>query len=144
MHSFNWKSTEELSLMTLKSDAKFKKNWLVISNMTSEIWWVFTQILKSLKILLRWVLFVQSIKVWDKKIQRSYLLWHWTVIRNLNKPWPCGFKTGMKICNLMGSFCPKRNASGRKFQRNYMSWLKVDAKLKWKVTRGLKNDKEFG
>ena len=29
------------------------------------------------------------------KIQRSYLSWHWTVMQNLNNPWPCGFKNGM-------------------------------------------------
>ena len=31
-----------------------------------------------------------------KKIRRSYLSWHWTVMQNLNKPWPCGFKNGMR------------------------------------------------
>ena len=31
-----------------------------------------------------------------KKIQRSYLSWHWTVMQNLNKPWPYGFKNGMR------------------------------------------------
>ena len=59
--SFNKKSTEELSLMILKCAAKFKENWLVVSNMTQEIWWIFTQTLKNLKIPLRWVLFVPSI-----------------------------------------------------------------------------------
>ena len=38
-----------------------KKNWLVVSNMTSGIWWIFTQPIKSLKILLWWALFIQSI-----------------------------------------------------------------------------------
>ena len=60
-------------------------------------------------------------EVWaKKKIQRSYLSWHWTVMQNLNKPWPCGFKIGMRNwlnfhsstqcltnCTLMGSFCQK-------------------------------------
>ena len=27
-------------------------------------------------------------KVWAAKIQRSYLSWYWTVMQNLNKPWP--------------------------------------------------------
>ena len=52
-----------------------------------------------------------------QKIQRNYLSWQWTVMGNLNKPWLCGFKTGirnwwtfikalknLKICTLMGSF----------------------------------------
>ena len=38
-----------------------KKNWLVVSNMTWGIWWIFIQPLKCLKISLRWGLFVQSI-----------------------------------------------------------------------------------
>ena len=35
-------------------------------------------------------------KVQAIKIQRSYLSWHWTVMQNLNKPWPCCFKNGMR------------------------------------------------
>ena len=35
-------------------------------------------------------------KVWAKKLQRSYLSWQWTWMQNVNKPWPCGFKNGMK------------------------------------------------
>ena len=47
---------------------------------------------------------------------------------NLNKAWPYDFKTAwgidwtlikahksLKICTVMGSFCPKRNNSARKF-----------------------------
>ena len=34
-------------------------------------------------------------EVWDKKIQRSYKSWHWTVMQNLNKPWSCSFKIGI-------------------------------------------------
>ena len=133
-----------------------KKNWLVVSNMTWGIWWIFTQPLKCLKISLWWVLFVQSMKVWAKKIQSSYLSWHWTVKQNLNKPWPCGFKNGMmnwvnfhwstqKSENLYfdGFFMPKaHNVFARKFQRNYVSWnwrvmqnLKENWLLAWKMTR---------
>ena len=44
------KSTEELSFMILRSDAKFNKNWPVVSNMTPGIWWIFTQPIQNLKI----------------------------------------------------------------------------------------------
>ena len=108
--------------MTPKSDEKFKeklkslkKNWLVVSNMTEGIWWIFTKSLKSLKLSLRWALFVQSIKVWGKTIQSrdgteqwckiwinlglvvSKLAWGigWTFIKALKN---------LKICTLMGSF----------------------------------------
>ena len=59
-------------------------------------------------------------KVWAKKMKRSYLSWHWTVMQNLNKSWPCGFKNcwgirwtfiralgSLKNRTLIGSFCSK-------------------------------------
>ena len=52
-----------------------KKNWCVVSNMTWGIVWIFTQPPKSLKISLRRALFVESIKVWEKKNARV-LSWH--------------------------------------------------------------------
>ena len=90
-----------------------------------------------------------------KKIRKSYLSWHWTMISNLNKPWPCGFKNGLrnwvnfhystqkseKLCIdglLLSKGC---NASARKLQRDYVSWhWKVyNAKVKGKLTCGFKN-----
>ena len=136
-----------------------KKNWLVVSNMTYEIWEIFTPTLKSLKISLRWALFVQSIKVWDKKYrgvifrdtEQWYKIWinldlvvsklasgiPWTFIKTLKN---------LKILNLMGSFCPKHDASASKFQRNYVSWhwkLMQNLSENWlvagKMTRNLVN-----
>ena len=87
------------------------------------------------------------------KIQRSYLSWHWTVMQNLNKPWPCGFKNGMRNwvnfhystqksekLYIDGLFLSKAyNVSARKFQRNYVSWhWRVMQNLK--LTCGLKNN----
>ena len=52
----------------------------------------------------------------------------------------------LKICTLMGPFCPKRNVSARKFQRNYVSWhgkvmqnLRENWLMAWKITRNLVN-----
>ena len=73
-----------------------KKDWLAVSNMTWRIWWVFTQPLKSLKISFWWLFLSKVYKVRAIKIQRSYLSWHWIVMQNLNKPWPCCFKNGMR------------------------------------------------
>ena len=93
------------------------KNWLLVSNMTWRVWWIFPQPLKSLKICFRWVLFVQSKKVWATKIQKSYLSLHWTVMKNLNElvvskmAWGIGWMfitvlKSLKNCVLMmGSFC---------------------------------------
>ena len=75
--------------------------------------------------------FVQSIKVWHKKLERNYISWHWTVIQNWinldlvvsTLTWGIGWTfikalKNLEICTLMGSFCPKHNVSARKFQRN--------------------------
>ena len=32
----------------------------------------------------------------DKLFYRIHLSWHWIVMHNLNKPWPCGFKNGIR------------------------------------------------
>ena len=134
-----------------------KKSWLVVSNTTSGIWWIFTQLLKSLKILLRRVPFVQSVKLWAKKYWG--VIFHDTeqwckVLINLELvvskvAWRIGWtfikaRKSLKMCTLMGSFCPKRNVSARKFQRNYLSWqwkvmqnLKENWLVAWKMTYGI-------
>ena len=94
-------------------------------------------------------------EVWAKKIQRSYLSWHWTVMQNLNKPWPCGFKNDMRNwvnfhystqksekLYIDGLFLSKGyNVSARKFQMGYESWhwTVYIAKFIGKLTCGLKN-----
>ena len=69
----------------------------------------------------------------------SKLAWgtRWIFIKALNN---------LKICNLMGYFCLKHNASARKFQRNYVSWhwklmqnLSENWLVTWKMTRNLVN-----
>ena len=38
-----------------------------------------------------------------------YLSWHWTVMQNLNKPWPCGMRNWWlrALKTLKKGFCPK-------------------------------------
>ena len=129
-----------------------KKKWLVVSNKTWGICWIFTQPHKNLKISFWWAVFVERVKGLSNKIQRNYLSWHWKVMQNLNKPWPWGFKNGMrnwkstqnervlksmKNYTLIGSFCPKYimvyNVSARKFHRNCASWY-------WRVTQNLREN----
>ena len=63
------KSTEELSVMTMKNYEKFEEGWLVISNLTQGIWRILTWALKSWKnfhfngLLLSKVYIVQAKKV---------------------------------------------------------------------------------
>ena len=73
-----------------------KKKWLVVSNMTWGIWWIFNQPLKSLKTSHQWGIFVQSI--WGLSLKNTEELSFITLNSDakLNKPWPCGFKSGMR------------------------------------------------
>ena len=123
----------------------FKKNWLVLSNMTWGIWWIFTQPLESPKISLQWAILYKVYEIWAK--ERSYLSWHWTVMQNLNKPWSYGFKNGTrnwvsfirapKVWKLYKAY----TVSVRKFQSNYVSWhwrvlqsLNENRLVAWKLT----------
>ena len=135
--SFSKKSTEELSLMAWKSDAKFKEKLAYCFTFKLEEFGEFSP--KHSKI---WnfhfdgLFFSKAYEVWAKKIQWSYLSWHWTVMQNLNKPWPCGFKNGMRNwvnfhystqksekLYIDGLFLSKAyNVCARKFQRDYVSW----------------------
>ena len=69
------------------------KNWLLVSNMTWRVWWIFTQPLKSLKICFRWVLFAQSIQGLSYKNteELSFI----TLNSDEKFEWTCGFKNGM-------------------------------------------------
>ena len=77
-------------------------------------------------------------QIWMKlDLVVSKLAWgiRWSFIKALKN---------LKICNLMGSFCPKCNALARKFWRNYVSWhwklmqnLSENWVVAWKMTRNL-------
>ena len=96
------------------------KSWLVVSKMT-RIWWILTRALKSLTNLhFDWFLLCKVFNVWPKKVQRSYLSWHWRVMQNLKKNWLVVWKMtwgiwqifirtleSVKIGTFMRSFCPK-------------------------------------
>ena len=72
-----------------------KKNWLAVSNMIWEIWWIFTKQLKSLKISFQWALFDQSIEDLSYKKPEEISFMSLSRDTNMDKPWPCGFKNGM-------------------------------------------------
>ena len=67
-----------------------------------------------------WAPFVRSIYCLSKRIQWSYVSWHWRVMQYLKKNWLVfwkmtkgiwlifmGASTSLKTWTLMGSFCPK-------------------------------------
>ena len=97
-----------------------KQKQFVVLKLTRN-WWILIQTLKSLKNLhFDWSLSCKLCNVWSKKVQRSYLSWHWKVMQNLKKNglvvwkmtwgiWQIFTRTleSVKISNFMGSFCPK-------------------------------------
>ena len=71
--------------MTLKD---LKRNWLVVSKLTWEIWKILTGALKSLKNVHFNMLFLNKVyNVWAKKVQRSYVWWHWILMQNWTENW---------------------------------------------------------
>ena len=74
-----------------------KKNLLVISNMTWGTGWILTRpTTEKSKNFFSMAYFCPKYMRFELKKYRSHLSWHWTVMQNLNKPWPCGFKNGIR------------------------------------------------
>ena len=83
------KFTEELCVMTMKNNAKFKEELTFhfktdmrnLTNFDSSTW-------KSKKIALyNWLLWPKYIMFELRKVQRSYVWWHWRLMQNLKEKW---------------------------------------------------------
>ena len=132
-----------------------KKNWIVLSNTTWIIWWIFTQPLKSLKISVSWALFVQSIEGLSYKNTEKFSFMKLNSHAQFNKPWSCGFKNGMrnwvnfhcnttkspKNCTLIGSsyqkhimFYPEHFIGIMHYDIRMMQHLKENWLVAWKMT----------
>ena len=82
----NLKFTGELCVMTMENDAKFEEELTCqfktdMTNLTN--FDPSTQ--KSLKFELWWAAFDQIFE--QKKVQRSYIWWHWRLMQNLKENW---------------------------------------------------------
>ena len=85
---------------------KLKTNWLAVLKLTWGIWWILTQALKSLTDLhFEWLLLNKVFNIWPKKVHRSYLSWHWTVIQNFKKNWLVVWKMTWRF----GKFSPEHS-----------------------------------
>ena len=115
---FRSKSTEKLCLMTLRSDAKFEKNWLLVPKITWSIPWIYSASSgKSENLHFNVLLLSIACKVSAEKVLKNYLSWHWKKIQNLKKNWLFIWKMAwriltwavesLKICTLIGYFCRK-------------------------------------
>ena len=136
----------------------------------TRIWWILTWALKSLKNLhFHWFLLCKAFNVWPKKVQRSYLSWHWKVWRKTdllfgkwNEEYGKFSPEHLKVSKLglwWDPLIPSRRSMSLKFtQRSYASWhwrmmqnLKrnwfVISKLTWGIwlilTRALESLKNF-
>ena len=151
------KNKEKLCFITLKSDAKFeeKQTYFWFQRRHQDFGEFWPNHSKVQKLHFNGLFLSKVFEVWAKKIQRSYLSWHWTVMQNLNKPWTCGFKNGMRNwvnfhystqksekLYIDGLFLSKAyNISAKKNWRGLcVMTLKGDAKFKGKLTCGLKNN----
>ena len=73
--------------MTLNIDAKFEEK-LICCFKKRRISWNLTRALKSMKNLhFHLFLVCKVFNVWPKKVQRSYISWHWGLMQNLKKNW---------------------------------------------------------
>ena len=69
---------------------KLKRNWLVSSKLTWEIWRILTRALENLKNLhFNGLLLTKVYNVWAKKVQRSYVWWYWILMKNWSKTELC-------------------------------------------------------
>ena len=74
---WQWRMTQNL-----------KMNWLVCSKLTWGIWQIFTWALENLKKLhYNGLLLTKVFNVWAKKVQRSYIWWHWILMQYLKENW---------------------------------------------------------
>ena len=103
----------------------FKKNGFVVK--MTRIWRILIRALKSLQnVHFDWSLSCKVYNVWPKKVQRSYLSWHWRVMQNLNKNWfevwkmTWGTIENVKISTFMGSICLKYKTHELKSYRGVM------------------------
>ena len=80
------KFTEELCVMKMKNNTKFEEELTCLSILTWGIWWILTWELKNLKnLLFDWLLWSKYITFELKKVQRSYVWWHWRLMQNLKE-----------------------------------------------------------
>ena len=110
------------------------RNWLVISKLTWEIWRIMTWAVKSVKnVQFHELLLHKVYNVWAKKVQRSYISWHWREMQNLKENWLVVWKMtwefwqillehpkNLRIGNVMGYFYPKQKMYELKICRGVM------------------------
>ena len=82
----------------MKNDAKFEEELTRRFKMTWGIWRILLWVLKSLKNLhFNGLLLNKVFNAWAKKLQKSYVSWHWRVMQKLMKNWLAVWKLSWGI-----------------------------------------------
>ena len=82
------KITVKLSAMTNKNDAKFVEELTGRFKIDTKIWWMLAWALECLKNLqFNGLRLTKVYNFWAKKLQKSYVWWHWRLIQNLKVKW---------------------------------------------------------
>ena len=139
----SYKNREELSFMTLNSDAKFGNPDLVVSKMAWGIGWTFIRVLKNMKKCTLMTLFTQNIEFFSKKIHRNYVSWQWRLMQYFNENWLVAWKMTKNLVSFHVSSRKSKNLHfygllltktckdlDEKLQKSYVSWH-------WKVMQSL-------
>ena len=83
---FCLKFTEELCIITMKNDAKFEEEMTCLFKIDNTIWRILTREFKCLKDLhFNGLPLIKVYRFWDKKVQKSYVWWHWRLTQNLKE-----------------------------------------------------------
>ena len=82
------KFTDKLRIMTMKNFVKFDEELTCYFYNDITIWRMFPRIIKCFKNLhFSRLLLTKVYNIWTKKVQKSYVWWHWRLMQNLKKNW---------------------------------------------------------
>ena len=128
----------------------------------TKIWSILTWALESLKILsFDWLLLCKVYNLWHKKVQGSYLSWHWSVMQYLKKNWLVVWRMtwgirkiftraleSVNIGTLMGSLRPKQKMYELRIYRGGMchyneEWFKIWRELTCRFKIEMRNFMNF-
>ena len=141
----SYKISEELCVITLKGDAKFKgKLTCSWKNNLSNLVNFHSRSQKSLNLHFDGFLLSEAYKDLSEKVQKRYVSWYWRVMQSLNKNWLLVPKmtreiwwilmwavASLKVCTLISYFC-----------RKYLMFelTKYRGVVSWKMNYCFKND----
>ena len=92
------KCIEELCVKTMKNDTKTEEELTSYFKIDMRNWQILTWTIKNLKkLLFNWLLWPKYIMFELKKVQRSYLWWHWRLMQNLKENWLLLWKMTWRI-----------------------------------------------